>query len=120
MTDAVVEALQSEFEHNKVPMDVRDRIRDAINGCLNLFDRSWLTPPELASELGVSPDKILYWINSGELRAVNVTKARSGRPRYRIDRPAIEEFKKLRANPSPAPKIRRKKFQPPADVIEFF
>jgi len=43
---------------------------------------SFLTPPEVAKRLRVSPDKILAWIRRGELKAVNVSNG--GRPRFRI------------------------------------
>ncbi len=34
--------------------------------------RTKLTPPEVAKAWGISPEKVLAWIRSGELRAVNV------------------------------------------------
>ena len=43
-----------------------------------------LTPPQVARRLGVNPDKVLSWIRSGELSAVNVTTKPGGRPKYRI------------------------------------
>ncbi|MCA8995034.1 MAG: helix-turn-helix domain-containing protein [Planctomycetaceae bacterium] len=81
--------------------------------------RSVWTPPELAQEWGVSPDKILDWIRSGELPAMNLAATQNGRPRYRIDQDGIDTFKRRRANHSPTPKQTRKR-KPPADVIEFF
>ena len=48
-------------------------------------DRTKLTPPELARRWGVSPDKILAFIRSGELRAVNAAASPNGRPRWLID-----------------------------------
>ena len=82
-------------------------------------ERTTWTPPELAREWGVSPDKILTWIRNGELPATNLATERSGRPRYRIDAEGIAAFKAKRAvviAPSPAP--RRRRTSP--DVIEFF
>jgi hypothetical protein len=55
-----------------------------------------MTPPKLAKLWGVSPDKILTWIRSGELRAVNVATDSNSRPRYLIDQRAIEQFEATR------------------------
>jgi hypothetical protein len=55
------------------------------------------TPPQLARIYGVSPDKVLVWIRSGELRAINVASKPDGRPRYLIDESDISEFEKRRA-----------------------
>ncbi len=79
---------------------------------------SW-TPPELAREWGVSPDKILNWIRSGELPATNMATHRSGRPRYRIDADGISAFRSKRAVVSPPPRQTRRRQTSP-DVIEFF
>jgi hypothetical protein len=55
-------------------------------------DQTWLTPPRLAKQLGVQADKVLSWIRSGELRAINVADRASHRPRWRISAEATEEF----------------------------
>jgi excisionase family DNA binding protein len=55
-------------------------------------DPTWLTPPQLAKQLGVQAEKVLGWIRSGELRAVNVADRASRRPRWRISAEAMEEF----------------------------
>jgi excisionase family DNA binding protein len=41
-----------------------------------------LTVPEIAKKLRVRQPKVLAWIRSGRLKAVNITT--SGRPRYRV------------------------------------
>jgi excisionase family DNA binding protein len=51
-----------------------------------------LTPPQAATILGVNPEKILTWIRSGELRAVNIVKKQGGRPKYRITKDEIKSF----------------------------
>lgn len=43
-----------------------------------------LTPPRVAKELGVSPDKVLGWIRCGELKTINVAADQRKRPRYVI------------------------------------
>ena len=78
-----------------------------------------LTPPQLAKQLGVSPDKVLTWIRKGELHATNVAAAGSSRPRHRISPEDLAEFQRTRQNVPPPPKpVRRKKKDP--NVIEFF
>ena len=59
-------------------------------------DPTWLTPPQLAKQLGVDAQKVLGWIRSGELRAVNVAERACLRPRWRISAEAIEEFLRRR------------------------
>ena len=72
--------------------------------------RSKLTPPQLGKMWGVSPDKILAFIRSGELRAIDVSSNRgSPRPRYLIDRADIEAFETARTVVPPAPRARRRR-----------
>jgi excisionase family DNA binding protein len=59
-------------------------------------DPEWLTPPQFAKQLGVQPEKVLSWIRSGELRAVNVADLAGRRPRWRMSVEAIEEFLRRR------------------------
>ncbi len=42
----------------------------------------WLTPPQVARIMGVKPDKVLYWIHTGKVNAVNVAKEEGGRPQF--------------------------------------
>lgn len=65
----------------------------------------FFTPPQLARHIGISEDKIYPWIESGELRAVNMAAQSDGeRPRWRISVEAVEEFLASRENKPPAPK----------------
>jgi hypothetical protein len=80
---------------------------------------SKLTPPELAAEYGIEPAKVLAWIKSGELRAVNIATKPTGRPRYRIDRADVLVFEQRRVAGPPAAKSGRRRRQDPG-VIEFF
>jgi len=59
--------------------------------------RDWLTPPQLARELGIRPGKVLAWVRAGELTAVDMAQNRGGRPRYRIARRAVDAFLAARA-----------------------
>jgi len=96
---------------------VTDRVRQEVRQAAE--SRAVKTPPELAREWGVSPDKVLHWIRTGELRATNVAISQSGRPRYRIDPEAIAAFQARRTPQSPPPVVRRSR-RPTSDVIEFF
>ena len=78
-----------------------------------------LTPPQVAKQLGVSPDKILAWIRKGELHATNVAAGSGGRPRYRISHEDLAEFQRKRQNVKPPPKPPRRRKKDP-NVIEFF
>jgi hypothetical protein len=59
--------------------------------------RSKFTPPQLAALWGVGSGKILGFIKSGELTAVDFAPRGSKRPRYLIDREAIIAFEASRA-----------------------
>ena len=80
--------------------------------------RQKISPPELARRWGVDASKILTWIRSGELRAINVATHCGGRPRYLIDLADILIFEQRRsaAPPPTAPRRRRKD---PA-IIQYF
>jgi excisionase family DNA binding protein len=68
-------------------------------------DTATLTVTEAARLLRVNRDKILGWINSGRLRAVNAAKGH-GRPRYRIARADLEGFLASRTLGSATPSDR--------------
>src|SRR5947208_1026281 len=81
--------------------------------------RTHLSPPEIAARLGVSPDKILAWLRSGELVGVNVATRAGGRPRWRVSLADLADFERHRAAvTAPAPTPRRRGAS--GDVIEFF
>jgi hypothetical protein len=78
-----------------------------------------LTPPKVATRLGVSADKVRAWIRKGELCATNVAMEGSGRPRFGISEEDLAAFQARRqpAKPPPKPPRRRKK---DPHVIEYF
>ena len=57
----------------------------------------YLTPPQVSALLGVGHDKILAWVHSGELRAVDLSATRGKRPRWRISRQALDDFLSCRS-----------------------
>lgn len=77
------------------------------------------TPPEVAKLLGIGPDKVLAWIRSGELRAVNVATTVKGRPRYVIDQEDLAAFLEARSV-KPKPKVRTRRRRAPTAVTEYF
>jgi len=56
----------------------------------------WLTPPAIARQLGVTNDKVLSWIRSGRLKAVNLSDG--DRPRWKISPADLQVFLDTRSN----------------------
>jgi hypothetical protein len=73
---------------------------------------------DIAERYGVTIPTVLAWINSGELRAVNVSRrAQSKKPRWRITSAALEAFERLRSITAAPPRPRRRQS---LDVISFY
>ena len=76
-------------------------------------EKQKFTPPEIARLWGVSVEKVIAFIRSGELQAMNAaTPGRNQRPRYLIDVADLEDFERRRTvGPSPkqAPRHRRER-----------
>ena len=83
-------------------------------------DRRYVTPGELAVDLGVSVSKVLSWIHRGELRAFNLAASAGGRPRWRIRLADLEKFLAGRAAPPPMPTPRRRRQAANDGMIAFF
>jgi excisionase family DNA binding protein len=76
-------------------------------------DRAYLSPPQYAKQLGIQAEKVLRWIRSGELKAVNVAQNSGvGRPRWRISAQEIQRFELSRSNTSPPQRPRRARRKP--------
>lgn len=82
-------------------------------------ERTFLTPPQVAKQLGVEPAKIIAWIQRGELKASNVADREGGRPRWRIAAEALDDFLSRRQAIQPPPRTHRKRRSQPADIIEY-
>jgi transposase len=81
-------------------------------------DTSAITPGQLANRFGVGIHKVLSWIASGQLAAVNVATNPHGRPRWVIMPEAIADFERRRAaQPKQATQRRRKR---DTTVTEYF
>ena len=69
------------------------------------IQKTKVTPPQLAAEWGISTTKILNFIKSGELKALNAASpGKNQRPRYLIDLADLADFERRRTT-GPAPKI---------------
>jgi transposase len=78
------------------------------------------TPPKLARRYGVDVHKIIRWIETGELRAMNLATTTSGRPRWAIDEADIVAFEERRAAKPTVKPVRRRKPEHPPGFIEYF
>lgn len=73
------------------------------------------SPNQIAKSRGIDVNKVLGWINSGELRAKNYAKKVGGLPRWKVSSEDLDAFDKLRASrpdPKPARKSRRQLVEP--------
>ena len=70
--------------------------------------KSWVSPPALAEELGIAVEKVIRWIEHGELNAVNVATTTTGRPRWRISEEDVGAFLLSRKN-QPVVKVQRRR-----------
>jgi excisionase family DNA binding protein len=76
----------------------------------------YLTPPEIAKRLRVTPDQVLGWIRRGELKAINVSNAY--RPRNRVSPEAFEALLRMREVLLPPPRQRRWRGPPPGGPLD--
>lgn len=120
VTDAVMSVVEQQWPDHELPKTLSSRVRAAIKTSLTKHPNDAVTPPELASRWGISPDKVLNWIRNGELEAINVASSPSLRPSYRITEAAIEAFSTRRQPITQTPIVSRRRRKPNADVIEFF
>ena len=68
-----------------------------------------LNPPQIAKELRVSPDTVLGWIRTKQLKAANI--ATGNRPRWIIQRSDLDTFLQSR-QPQPAAPRRKRRERP--------
>jgi hypothetical protein len=56
----------------------------------------FLTPPQVAKQLGTDANRVLLWIRSGALKAFNLSEG--GRPRWKVDPADLDLFLESRSN----------------------
>ena len=81
--------------------------------------KSYMTPPEIAKLLRVSPEKVIGWIRRGELRAINVSNGWQ-RKRFLIGQDDLDAFLTRREVHPPPPRPRRMRQAADPDFIEYF
>src|SRR4051812_25423763 len=82
---------------------------------------AWFTPPEVARLRKLRVGKVLTWIRTGELQAVNCAERAGARPRWRISAVALAEFDTARSNRARLlPRVPRTPKRRLAEVTQFF
>jgi excisionase family DNA binding protein len=75
-----------------------------------------LTPPTIAKQLAVKPEKVVAWIRAGKLRAVDLGDGKL-RPRFRVPEEALADFLAGRAVQPPTRPGRRPRATPDYPMI---
>ncbi len=61
-------------------------------------EKTHLSPAEIAAARGIAVHKVLSWVHSGQLEAVDVSEQPTGRPRWRISSQALADFDARRSS----------------------
>ena len=77
-------------------------------------DMTVYNPAQVAKLWGISHDKVLEFIKTGELRAFNVASKNSRRPQFKIPSAALREFEEQRSGREPARSVSRPSGRRPA------
>ncbi len=79
------------------------------------------TPPKLAKRWGVKAEKVIAFIRSGELRALDVSMHPGvGKPRFRITPEAVKDFETRRESQQTPPKPQKRSRAKESDEIDYF
>lgn len=65
-------------------------------------EMAFLNPAQVAEMWGISHDKVLEFIRTGELEAFNVASRKSRRPQFKIPLTALQAFQERRSGRDPA------------------
>ncbi len=80
-----------------------------------------LTVTQIAERFAVDRDVVVAWIKTGQLAAVDVSRAKRTLPRWRITPEALREFELSRSSVKPAkPQRAQRRAKRPADFVEYF
>jgi hypothetical protein len=81
----------------------------------------YLSPPQLARKWGTNVDKVLHFLNSGELVGVNLAKDANGpKKRWKIHILEIELFESRRSSAPPLPPQRKRRRKKSTSAREYF
>ena len=80
---------------------------------------TFLSVAEIGDRMAVKTDTVLAWINSGQLRAINVASPGCHRPRWRIDSADLDHFLAERRT-APRPPATRRRRRKNDHIIQFF
>lgn len=78
-----------------------------------------LSVKDICQRFGVGEHTVLQWIRSGDLTAIDVSRNRGGKPKWRITPEALAAFELSRMY-SPPPKPTRRNKNQSMDVIKFY
>jgi hypothetical protein len=78
----------------------------------------YLTPPQIAHRLQMSPDRIIAAIRRGELRAADVAEPGTIRPRWRIAPEWLDAWLRSRMQAPPPPPQAQRRTRRPTHVID--
>jgi transposase len=81
-------------------------------------EKTFLKPPAIAKRYGVSNAKVIGWIRSGELAAINLASRGCTRPRYAVSPESLEQFERARQVVPPAA-VPRRVYKAPLNYREF-
>ena len=71
---------------------------------------SFLSLPETAKLLRINESKLIHWIRTGELTAIDLSQNRNQRPRWKVSREELDRFLRSRqSTPAPEPPKRQRK-----------
>jgi hypothetical protein len=99
-------------------MPAKGRRRPPASGPGECRPDAYLSPQTIADRLGLAKvDRVLSWIHSGELVALNVS-ARPGRPTWRVAAADLDRFLAGRRTRPATPRARRRERY--TDVIRFY
>jgi len=87
----------------------------------NTTQKTHLTVPEIAAQWRCNVDKVRRFIETGELRGINIAQSLNTRPRYRVKVEDVAAFEDRRAAASvTAPKVSRVRRASARDVPSVF
>jgi hypothetical protein len=79
------------------------------------------TPPKIARRYGVATSKVIDWIRTGDLPALNLARRECLRPRYSVTPEALQQFEQSRAViPDGGESTTRRLRRQPSNVKDFF